>query len=247
MKNCIFTCLLLMATSTANAMLVNIDFGPSTSTTYAGQGILGTASDTTWNAVNFGVATNLALADGSGPSGVGIDTTTGGFANSFSNLGNADFPASNTLLADRINNFPTGPWVAASITLTGLTPGALYNVVSYNAFYAQEYSIGGDSAATDPNFSSPTSGDSVFGAWTQGIEYARFDSVMADASGNLIITALPFDGSNDITGTSGPGSEPGYAAIAGIQIQAVPLPAAVYLFGTGLLGLAGMARRKKTA
>lgn len=247
MKNCIFTCLLLMATSTANATLINIDFGPSSSTAYTGQGILGTASDTTWNAVDFGVATNLALADGSGPSGVGIDTTTGGFANSFSNLGNPTFPASNTLLADRINNFPTGPWAAASITLTGLTPGALYNVVSYNAFYAQEYSIGGDSAATDPNFSTPTSGDSVYSNWTQGVEYARLDSVMADASGNLIITATPWDGSNDITGASGPGGENGYAAIAGVQIQSVPLPAAVYLFGTGLLGLAGIARRKKTA
>ena len=30
-------------------------------------------------------------------------------------------------------------------------------------------------------------------------------------------------------------------------IQAVPVPAAVWLFGSGLLGLVGMARRKKAA
>jgi hypothetical protein len=32
--------------------------------------------------------------------------------------------------------------------------------------------------------------------------------------------------------------------VNGVQLQPVPVPAAVYLFGTGLVGLAGMARRK---
>ena len=67
---------------------------------------------------------------------------------------------------------------------------------------------------------------------------------MADAGGNLVISVTPQDGANDITGTSG-ANELGYATIAALQIQSVPLPAAVYLFGTGLLALPGIARRKK--
>jgi hypothetical protein len=35
--------------------------------------------------------------------------------------------------------------------------------------------------------------------------------------------------------------------IASFQVSAVPIPAAVWLFGSGLLGLVGMARRKKVA
>jgi len=246
MKNYFLAGMLLMAASHANAMLVNIDFGPSSSPNYNGRGILGTASDTTWNTVDYGGATTLTLADGSGLSGVGVDTTATaeGFTSSFDNLGSSTFPASNTLLTDRITNSPTGPWAAAPITLTGLTPGSLYNIVTYNAFYAQEYSIGGNTATTDPKFSDPSSGNSIYPGWTQGIEYARFDSVTADGSGNLLISVKPWDGANDITGDSGGYGKAGYATIAGIQIQSVPLPAAAYLFGTGLLGLAGFARRR---
>lgn len=35
--------------------------------------------------------------------------------------------------------------------------------------------------------------------------------------------------------------------VNGVDLQPVPVPAAVYLFGSGLVGLAGMARRKMTA
>ena len=38
---------------------------------------------------------------------------------------------------------------------------------------------------------------------------------------------------------------PSYLSIDGIAINAVPIPAAVWLFGSGLLGLVGIARRKK--
>ncbi|HRI38161.1 MAG TPA: VPLPA-CTERM sorting domain-containing protein, partial [Nitrospira sp.] len=32
--------------------------------------------------------------------------------------------------------------------------------------------------------------------------------------------------------------------VIGVDLQPVPVPAAVYLFGSGLIGLAGMVRRK---
>jgi hypothetical protein len=41
-------------------------------------------------------------------------------------------------------------------------------------------------------------------------------------------------------------TEPGPASTMGMRINAVPVPAAVWLFGSGLLGLIGIARRKKS-
>ena len=41
------------------------------------------------------------------------------------------------------------------------------------------------------------------------------------------------------------GDERTYATFT--EVSAIPVPAAVWLFGSGLLGLVGMARRKKTA
>jgi len=48
-----------------------------------------------------------------------------------------------------------------------------------------------------------------------------------------------------IDATNGYSIAPGYDVWAKFDIVAVPIPAAVWLFGSGLLGLAGVARRKK--
>lgn len=44
---------------------------------------------------------------------------------------------------------------------------------------------------------------------------------------------------------SGADSAGGYRGVALVQTSVVPVPAAVWLFGSGLIGLAGIARRKK--
>jgi hypothetical protein len=63
----------LMLTTTANAQLVNIDFGLVDTDVYTGQGILGGATDTLWNSVDSTGAINLAFADGTtGTSGVSV-------------------------------------------------------------------------------------------------------------------------------------------------------------------------------
>ena len=251
MKNCFFACLLFMATSTANAMLVNIDFGPSTSTTYAGQGILGTGLDTTWNSVGVGTAgsaesTNLDYADGSGPSGVAV-TVDGLWDFEGANLTNPTVSGTNPLLGDRIAYLT--PNALATITLTGLTAGQLYDIVLYTGFYAQVYSIidqPGITATIDPVY--PGGASSNYPNWDPGEEYVVLASVVADLSGEVGILVAPFNGINDFPGHPDSGADlNSYAEIAGVQIQSVPLPAAVYLFGAGLLGLAGIARRKKTA
>ena len=43
------------------------------------------------------------------------------------------------------------------------------------------------------------------------------------------------------------GAFPGFNANFDFQVAAIPVPAAVWLFGSGLLGLVGVARRKKAA
>jgi len=68
-------------------------------------------------------------------------------------------------------------------------------------------------------------------------------------SGNSITSEMVFNGEtiaslNMISGTYN------YAIpndTITLNIEAVPIPAAVWLFGSGLLGLVGMARRKKAA
>jgi hypothetical protein len=241
MKINLLTGLLLMATSTANAALINIDFGPSSSTTYEGQGILGGTTDTTWNAVDFGGASNLTLADDTTGS-VNVTTT---FDNSYSNLGAASNPRTNTLLADRLWIDAPNNASAQTITFTGLTANSTYNLVLYNGFYAQTYSANGQSATTDPFAASSANNDidDIFPeeGWTTGIEYATLSSVMSDGSGNLVITVTPLDGDNDFSTDL----NDIWATVAGVQIQSVPIPAAFYLFATGLAGLAGIARRKK--
>ena len=43
------------------------------------------------------------------------------------------------------------------------------------------------------------------------------------------------------------GTGPSYLSIDGIAVTAVPIPAAIWLFGSGLVGLVGLTRRKHTA
>jgi len=223
MKKILLAGLLLMVTSTANAVLINIDFGGGPQ--YNGQGILGDAVNTTWNNSLSTGQENLLLADGS-TSVVDLTTTFNG--GNFNNVGTL-----NDLLRDRAIGASPGT-AAETITFSSLAANTAYDIVLYNGFFAQTYSITGQgiSATTDPASASNNY------PWTEGVEYAVLSSVMSDGSGNLAITITPFSGSNNANGV--------YATIAGLQIQQVPLPAAAYLFITGLLGLVGIARRKKT-
>jgi hypothetical protein len=217
----------LMLTTTANAQLVNIDFGLVDTDVYTGQGILGGATDTLWNSVDSTGAINLAFADGTGGTS-GVSVT---FNRQFSNIGTS---ATNTLLGDRVIGAETDP---ETITISGLTPNTNYELVLYNVFFAQEYSIvgqpGSGAVTVTPDGDSPTTD---FPDWLEGVEYGLI-SAISDGTGILTILDTPILG--------GPFGQ--NTALAGLQIQEVPIPPVAWLFGSGLLGLVGLARRKKAA
>ena len=92
---------------------------------------------------------------------------------------------------------------------------------------------------------------------TMSLTNVRTGSSLAITNSNFVFGAITTNGASWILGN---GTELGYAgsnqwnitfADIGpalkivVDIQAVPVPAAVWLFGSGLIGLVGVARRKK--
>lgn len=72
----------------------------------------------------------------------------------------------------------------------------------------------------------------------EGTHYKRYDGIQASGSGE--VTFVPW----------GVERSPGEGSWTAFQLRdsaAVPLPAAIWLFGSALLGLIGVARRKKAA
>ena len=104
--------------TTANAAVINVDFGNTGIDVYAGRGILGSDTDTFWNAVDSTGATNLSFAD----STAGISGVTLTFDGDFSNVGGL---ATNTLLGDRIARVSGDPTLTETITISGLSPNSV--------------------------------------------------------------------------------------------------------------------------
>jgi hypothetical protein len=65
-----------------------------------------------------------------------------------------------------------------------------------------------------------------------------------NAPGSFTFDATPGDYFVSFFGEAGASTSYG---MYGIEISQVPLPAAVWLFGSGLIGLIGISRRKKAA
>lgn len=110
--------------------------------------------------------------------------------------------------------------------------------------------ITGASAAATAIASLLGTSDSTVGAFNDNflIPYA-----LAITSGADIISSYTDDNGNLTPDILVPKSYWDYqdlshqAPYASFEVSAVPVPAAVWLFGSGLLGLAGIARRKKAA
>lgn len=219
--------LALFASSAASAVpistTINVDFQTG-GNIYSGQGVLGGASDTTWNPVS-GTAANLLFADGSGASGVSVSVSnfSGGFANG-------------AQVNPILNDWLYGLSNVITITVGGLAANSAFDMAFYNGFYWQDYTIQGQAAllaSTRPNGSS-SAGAPPF----TSDKYAILQGVMSDANGVITITDTPVSGQP--YGLS--------SAIAGLQIQqvrSVPEPMTTALLALGLLG-AGFARKRRT-
>ena len=102
-----------------------------------------------------------------------------------------------------------------------------------NAFYSP---VSGDFTVIN-DFGSNNGTEMDFGYLSGSIEFAD-GSIWSDVTFNLtpVQDVLTFDGSVD--GIGNPTVGYGYA------VSSVPVPAAAWLFSSGLIGLVGMARRK---
>ena len=89
-----------------------------------------------------------------------------------------------------------------------------------------------------------TSGENVNGRTRLAQISLRYDSTGV-ASGVWQSTGLGWDADTlDASNVSIDSTDPAWGSLL-VQTTAVPVPAAVWLFGSGLLGLVGIARRKK--
>jgi hypothetical protein len=228
------TLVLGLASLPASAALINVNFTVDASidpTNYTGLGAAPDANGNTfWNRVGLGAVNNLLFSDGTTTSTVGISSS--GFAGAFSNLVINNVPPPNALLGTRIIK-TDGDITPATVTLTGLTPGARYALYAYTGYYSTSFAVGaisGTAAGTGFTENNPAN-------WTEGTQYARLLSVSADGSGvlTLTVTGISPNATTQFTPTT---------VIAGLQLASIDSPPTVPepsvgfgLLGIGLLGM----------
>lgn len=121
----------------------------------------------------------------------------------------------------------SGTW-GYGFDITGLQSGGTYDL----AIYAMQNAGGCVTDASGTNCGFWTIGGAPTYALpgVEGQDYALFtDLAPFDLGGGVMGIRLDnFDG-----------------AVSGFQLAAIPLPAALWLFGSGLIGLIGIAKRKK--
>ncbi len=231
------------STILAAATVVNVQFDvphQGVSQVYTGTAAA-PETGTFWNQINTSNTNNSGTVSGANlTASDGVTATTIGFTITGSDLyGSApNFAFNNNGTNNNLlENFVVGgPFsksdsTAESLTISGLTPGATYDIYFYgskNPGADSTLTIGSTTVATDGavvNTATP------FDSADQGHEWNVIDGLVANGSGNLV-------------GYVGTGSDAGYAAINGFQVVAVPEPGSAGLLALGAIGvgLLGMKR-----
>ncbi len=231
----------LLAPKVALAVTIYDDFGAFPDATWGGSGISNDAVATSKQIVDGNVTITLAMSATQRFSNPAVGNNGAGiyYAGTGSNFGG--------------NNEST-------------TEGALWN---FNYYIRVEGTNGATPVLTDYQFDlfydfDPASNTPMgsLGEWdlTASVDATDSSLTIAEDSQNLMFNFLE-DGVQDFVtapgGTFDPNAIGNYQfaiQVSGggfnletvaMEVQTVPIPAAVWLFGSGLLGLVGIARRKK--
>jgi hypothetical protein len=224
----------------AYTSLININFN-KTSVTYTGAGVVGTSSDS-WNKFNFpslgffngGNAVTLLNSTGHS-SGVSITDYSFGNLNYVANSVEA-FPSSGA--RNLMNGYAlTYSGSTSYMNLSGLKPGQLYRITVYSQAVNNSPNYELDAHATG---SGPTVNFSIY--QDNGAE-STFVASKNYAQAYVYPTSL---GTLALTFTSLAPTQTTYSALNGLQIEAVPEPRNVVLFGVGAAFLAGVRFRNKS-
>ena len=214
-----------MRTQIAGTMQFNLDTGEGSGT------VVPFAFFDGGNAVAAGI-TMQAIGDGQGGAG---SLVLGNML--FNWNGNNGIPVS--IVLDAQGMFAALPGLAMGLAIDG-TSGAL---PASDGIKKGNLPIGTVPVATagwdTTNVAGCTLTDpEVPGSGCMGVAQSGTFPLIADAIGGSPMADGPFAGFNanfDVTDM----------VVTGITVTSIPVPAAVWLFGSGLLGLVGVARRKK--
>lgn len=235
------------------SLLLGVSFSPvSNAATYSGNGntgfggAIGTSS---LEITDDGTSLFFGLTRGSGELNdsfvLYIDSTTGGLS-------------SNTTITDNLDS------VRQAISGCSSTSSCVDIIFGIDADYAVAFDAFSGAKLFDINidgslsFISSLGGSGAVGEETTQLAYS-FDLLLSDIGlaafsgqsigfvGTYINPSAPFL-SNEGYGSGLPTSNPGSTSVAftgseQYETSVVPIPAAVWLFGSGLLGLIGIARR----
>jgi len=194
----------------------------------------------------FSIAVAIALGS-SVAQALSINVTTSEYYDANGDLGSestqinptATFFLFNSALGGLMGSPFFGPnsWTAHQVMWDDAVTGSSVNWsgTSASGYYNYDYTLGAGEVAVGLMFN-----------WGAAVDVAILQ--IFDCSDNVNCTGA----NNDLAHPGVPGSEmtngpwPGqHLTFSGIAV--VPIPGALWLFGSGLLGLIGIARRKKTA
>jgi endoglucanase len=199
---------------TLPAKLIDVNFtqnssagegGPSPGPTMSGAAVLGSAGDQ-WNGINGSSGSGISLnySDGTA-SPVKMAFSSGGGFNVFDYGGSTPFAGGAD--ANLMQTYLYNNGVSQTITLSGLTPNTLYNVVLYNA--ANTSAAGRTTFFTVNSSTLSSTWNGTSSTLVPGVDYVYFSAAVSDALGNMSIS---YTGNGSVEGD-----------INGFQIQPAQL------------------------
>ena len=151
---------------------------------------------------------------------------------------------------------PTGALMNVDTDVTGSIGGGTWSVASTNTFFGLNWTAHSGTTFGPGTYTIDTVEGGIYNVTVGAGQVGGHILFNWGATANIdVVNVWDIVGGNyvsvdgDSDGTPGldmiDGAFPGFSA--NFDLQPVPVPAAVWLFGSGLLGLVGVARRRKTA